>query len=305
LFFPDFCSFSELKPHDATTNPSLILLALKNPQYMHLLDDAIQYAKSHSHSHKKLKTAFDKLLVNFGVEILKIIPGKVSTEIDARLSYDTEGTIQRVHDLCQLYEELGINPKEKVLFKIASTWEGICAAEKLEKEGIRTNLTLLFSFCQAVACANAGVYLVSPFVGRILDYWKKETGKDYTPEEDPGVLSVIPIYNYFKKFGYSTFVMGASFRSKNEIIQLAGCDFLTISPPLLEELSKSNDPFPRKLDPESAKKLSIEKEYYDEKRFRWELGSDVCATHLLAAGIKKFADDGEKLEEMIRERLNK
>jgi transaldolase len=302
----DFSTFHELKPQDATTNPSLILNAAKMPQYQAIIDDAIHYAKSRENGNKQelMRTVLDKLAVNFGVEILKIIPGRVSTEIDARLSYDTQGTIDRCYNLFKMYEEVGINPREKVLFKIASTWEGIRAAEHLEKEGIHTNLTLLFSFCQAVTAADAGVTLISPFVGRILDFWKKETGKDYTPEEDPGVLSVTQIYNYYKKYDYKTIVMGASFRSKGEVLALAGCDYLTISPSLLSELKKSNDTFQRKLNPNDAKTLNIERVHFDEKSFRWALGGDPCATCKLAEGIKKFAEDTEKLEQFLKEKYD-
>lgn len=224
----------------------------------------------------------DKLAVTFGVEILKLVPGRVSTEIDARLSFDTAATVAKARQLAELYREVGIEPKERVYFKVASTWEGIKAAELLEKEGLRTNLTLLFSFCQAVACAEAGVALISPFVGRILDYWKKETGKEYTSEDDPGVVSVSSIYNYYKKYGYKTIVMGASFRNKGEILALTGCDYLTIAPKLLTELSASNDPVPVKLSAETAAALDIPRVHYDEKSFRWAFNEDPCAVTKLA-----------------------
>jgi len=302
----DFSSFTELKPQDATTNPSLIFNAAKMPQYHHIVRDAIDYAKSKASERREIITlTLDKLAVNFGLEILKIVPGRVSTEIDARLSYDTEASVQKALQLLALYEESGINPRERVLFKIASTWEGIKAGEILEKMGIHTNLTLLFSFAQAVACAEAGITLISPFVGRILDFWKKETGKDYTPEEDPGVISVTQIYNYYKKFGYHTIVMGASFRNKNEILQLAGCDYLTIAPTLLNELAKSNDVITRKLNPGNSESLNIERVTYDEKSFRWALGWDLCATYKVAEGIKKFSEDIEKLEQFISTELDK
>jgi len=234
----DFTSFKELKPQDATTNPSLILQAAQIDAYQPLIKTALDYAKSKSNKpEEQLTIAMDKLAVTFGNEILKIVPGRVSTELDARLSYDTQATVNKCYELFKLYEEIGVAPRERVLFKIAATWEGIKAAEKLEKEGIHTNLTLMFGFPQAVACADAGVTLVSPFVGRILDYWKKEKGvASFTLEEDPGVLSVTKIYNYYKKYDYKTIVMGASFRSKDQALALAGCDFLTIAPSLLKEM---------------------------------------------------------------------
>lgn len=256
------------------------------PEYKALVDSAIEWAKQRSDKlEEQVIHAMDKLAVTFGVEILKMVPGRVSTEIDARLSFDTEATIAKARHLTELYREVGIDAKERVYFKVASTWEGIKAAETLEKEGLHTNLTLLFNFAQAVACAEAGVTLISPFVGRILDYWKKETGKDYTPEEDPGVLSVTSIYNYFKKYGYKTIVMGASFRSKGEILALAGCDYLTISPKLLKELSDSNETVNVKLSAEKAASLDIPRVSYDEKSFRWEFNEDPCAVTKLAVRI--------------------
>jgi len=302
----DFSSFGELKPQDATTNPTLLLAAAKMEQYQHLLKDALDYARSKTDNvEEQLPIALDRLAINFGVEILNIVPGRVSTEIDARLSYDTEATVRRAKSLYRMYEEVGINPIERVLFKIASTWEGIKAAEILESEGIHTNLTLLFSLCQAIAAAESGVTLISPFVGRILDFWKKETGKDgYPPQEDPGVIFVTRVYHYYKKFGYDTIVMGASFRNKDEIVHLAGCDYLTIAPSLLKELSNSHDPLPRKLIPEESKNMEIVKlPKYDEKRFRWDLGMDPCGTSKLAEGIRRFAEDTEKLEQYIRQKL--
>jgi len=302
----DFASFELYKPQDAITNPSLILAASALPNYQHLVDQAIDYAKSKSDKlDERVTITMDKLAVNFGAEILKIIPGRVSTELDARLSYDTKGTLEKCHTLLKLYEEIGIEPRKRVLFKIASTWEGIKAAEQLEKEGIHTNLTLLFSFPQAVACAEAGVTLISPFVGRILDFWKKEKGvAGFPPTEDPGVKSVTQIYNYYKKYDYKTIVMGASFRSKDEITELAGCDFLTIAPSLLKALAESTEPVEKKLDAAKAKSLDIKKVQFDEKSFRWALGHDPCGTAKLAEGIVKFAEDIEKLEAKIREKLH-
>jgi len=302
----DFSAFPVFKPQDATTNPSLIYQAAQLPQYQELVNKSLEYAKSHGKNvDEQVCIAMDKLAVTFGSEILKIIPGRVSTELDARLSYDTQATIDKCHTLFKLYEEIGVNPKERVLFKIASTWEGIKAAEQLEKEGIHTNLTLLFSFPQAVACAEAGVFLISPFVGRILDFWKKERGVASIPApEDPGVLSVTQVYNYFKKYGYKTIVMGASFRSKEEILELAGCDYLTIAPPLLKSLDECKDPVVRKLDPEKVAHLNIPKVHFDEKKFRWEFGKDPCGTAKLAEGIVKFAEDIEKLEAVIRQKLS-
>jgi len=301
----DFSTFKELKPQDATTNPTLLLTAGKMEQYQHLLKDALDYARKRGKTvEEQLPIALDRLAINFGVEILKIIPGRVSTEIDARLSYDTEATVRRAKELFRMYEEVGINPRERVLFKIASTWEGIKAAEILESEGIHCNMTLIFSICQAVAAAESGVTLISPFVGRILDFWKKETGKEYSSQEDPGVLFVTNVYNYYKKFGYKTIVMGASFRNKGEIVDLAGCDYLTIAPSLLKELSNSHDPLPRKLMPQISQELNIPKlPKYDEKKFRWDLGIDPCGTSKLAEGIRRFAEDTEKLEQYITQKL--
>eukprot|EP01123_Difflugia_compressa_P004449 TRINITY_DN15868_c0_g1_i1.p1 TRINITY_DN15868_c0_g1~~TRINITY_DN15868_c0_g1_i1.p1 ORF type:complete len:352 (-),score=70.16 TRINITY_DN15868_c0_g1_i1:49-1026(-) len=302
----DFASFELYKPQDATTNPSLILQAAALPQYQPLIEQSLAYAKQHSKNlDEQVTIAMDKLAVTFGSEILKIIPGRVSTELDARLSYDTEGTVAKCHTLFQLYKEIGVDPQSRVLFKIASTWEGIKAAEKLEKEGIHTNLTLLFSFPQAVACAEAGVTLISPFVGRILDFWKKEKGVScYAPHQDPGVVSVTQIYNYYKKYGYKTIVMGASFRNKEEIVELSGCDFLTIAPSWLKALAESCEPLDKKLDAEKAKQMDIPKVTYDEKAFRYALGQDPCGTAKLAEGIVKFAEDIEKLECIIRGKLS-
>jgi len=301
----DFSSFNVLKPQDATTNPSLILAAASLPQYAQIVNEALEYAKSKKDKteQEQLSIAMDKLAVTFGVEILKIIPGRVSTELDARLSYDTQACLAKAHALLKMYEEVGIDPRKRVLFKIASTWEGIKAAEILEKEGIHCNLTLLFSFAQAVACAEAGITLISPFVGRILDYWKKEKGVEYKSNEDPGVLSVSQIYNYYKKYDYKTIVMGASFRNKDEILELAGCDYLTIAPKLLQELAQSTAPIVRKLDAAKAKELHPEKVTLDEKAFRWLHGKDPCGTAKLAEGIVKFAEDTEKLEQLIKAKL--
>jgi len=303
----DFESIAQYKPQDATTNPSLILAAAQKPQYAHLIEDAIKYAQAKDVSDAvKLDLATDKLLVNFGSEILKIVPGRVSTEVDARLSFNTEATIAKALALIKLYEENGVN-KDRVLIKIASTWEGIQAAHVLEtKHNIHCNLTLLFGFAQAVACAEAGVTLISPFVGRILDWYKKSTGEEYTSSTDPGVLSVSKIYNYYKKFGYNTIVMGASFRNTGEIEELAGCDFLTISPALLGSLQQDNKTLERKLSPDNAQSQSIEKVSYfnDEASFRWELNQDAMATEKLSEGIRNFAKDGVKLENMLKEKLS-
>eukprot|EP00028_Trichosphaerium_sp_Am-I-7-wt_P011294 CAMPEP_0168523902 /NCGR_PEP_ID=MMETSP0405-20121227/10289_1 /TAXON_ID=498012 /ORGANISM="Trichosphaerium sp, Strain Am-I-7 wt" /LENGTH=320 /DNA_ID=CAMNT_0008545923 /DNA_START=34 /DNA_END=993 /DNA_ORIENTATION=- len=300
----DFESFKDLKPQDATTNPSLIFKAAAQPEYQALFDKALDTARAQSKDlEEQVKISLDQLAVNFGVEILKIIPGRVSTEIDARLSYNTQGSIDKAMQLFKMYEAAGVDPKKRVLFKLASTWEGIKAAEHLEKQGIHTNMTLMFGFCQAVASAEVGATLVSPFVGRILDFWKKETGKTYTAEEDPGVLSVRSIYNYYKKYGYKTIVMGASFRSKEEILALAGCDYLTIAPKWLKAMAECTEPVPRHLSVEEAKKTSVEKMTFDEASFRWALGEDACATTKLAEGIRNFAKDTVKLEAIIRERL--
>lgn len=260
------------------------------PEYKPLLDAAIEFAKSRAKTvEEQLPIAMDKLAVIFGVEILKLVPGRVSTEIDARLSFDTAATIAKARYFTELYKEHGIDAKERVYFKVASTWEGIKAAEILEKEGLRTNLTLLFSFAQAVACAEAGVALISPFVGRILDYWKKETGKEYTAVEDPGVLSVQSIYNYYKKYGYKTIVMGASFRNKGEILELTGCDYLTIAPKLLKELADSSEPVEVRLSAEKAAALDIPRVTYDEKSFRFAFNEDPCAVTKLAVRCTHFS----------------
>ncbi|CAG8444994.1 3574_t:CDS:2 [Funneliformis caledonium] len=300
----DFETISQYKPQDATTNPSLILAATQKPNYVKLIESAVNYAKQKDESiDEKVEWAMDKLLINFGVEILKIIPGRVSTEVDARLSFDKEATIEKARRLIKLYEEAGIK-KERILIKVASTWEGIQAARQLEQEGIHCNLTLLFSFPQAVACAEAGVTLISPFVGRILDWYKKSTGKTYEAAEDPGVQSVTRIYNYYKNYDYKTIVMGASFRNTGEIEELAGCDFLTISPSLLHDLKEDKKTIARKLSPESAKATSEPKVTFDEKTFRWELNQDAMATEKLSEGIRKFAEDAVKLKVQLRKSLS-
>ncbi|KAG0262480.1 Transaldolase [Actinomortierella ambigua] len=302
----DFESIAQYKPTDATTNPSLILAAAQKPNYAPLIDDAIAYAKKNGGSlEDQTESALDKLLVNFGVEILKIVPGRVSTEVDARLSFNTEATIAKAKKIIGLYKDAGID-KKRVLIKIASTWEGIQAAKHLEAvEGIHCNLTLLFSFGQAVACADAKVTLISPFVGRILDWYKASTKKEYAKHEDPGVLSVTKIYNYYKQHGHKTIVMGASFRNTGEIEELAGCDYLTISPNLLEELSKTDKPLARKLAPEIATSTAPQypKVAFDEAAFRWELNEDAMATEKLSDGIRKFAADAVKLEVSLKAKL--
>lgn len=293
----DFAGLKAFAPQDATTNPSLILKAAGLPAYAHLLDKAIKDAPAGA----SVGTIIDRLLVAFGIEILKIVPGRVSSEVDARLSFDRDGSIAKAHEIVALYEKAGVD-RARVLIKIASTWEGIKAAEALQKEGINCNLTLLFSFAQAVACAEAGVKLISPFVGRILDWYKKNTGKDYAPAEDPGVKSVTEIYTYYKKFGYKTEVMGASFRNKGEILELAGCDLLTISPNLLAELAASTEPVARKLDPRKAAGANLSRVSFDEKTFRFALNEDAMATEKTAEGIRTFSADIVKLEKLIHEK---
>jgi len=298
----DFHSILKYKPQDATTNPSLLYSASSLPQYKNLVEDAINYGKENGKNrNEKISMAMDKLAVNFGIEILKIVPGRVSTEIDARLSFDTEGTIKKAKDIISLYNSIGID-RNRILLKIASTWEGIQAAKQLEKEGIHCNLTLLFSLIQAATCAEAKVTLISPFVGRITDYYKQRDKKEsYLPHEDPGVLSVKTIFNYFKYHGYKTIIMGASFRNKDQIIELAGCDYLTISPQLLEELTLSNMKIERKLDPHHPKE--IPKLNTDEKNFRWLLNEDEMANFKLSEGIRKFSGDIIKLENIIQKSI--
>ena len=299
----DFESMRAYKPQDATTNPSLILQAATKAEYAYILDKVLAERQgSGLTGHAQIEDVIDHVLVAFGLEILKIVPGRVSTETDARLSFDTEGSIAKGRQLIALYEAAGIS-RDRVLIKIASTWEGIRAAEVLEKEGIHCNLTLLFSMAQAIACAEAKVQLISPFVGRILDWWKAATKKEYAPAEDPGVLSVTEIFNYYKKFGYQTEVMGASFRNKGEITELAGCDLLTISPALLGELAASSEPLARKLDAETAKKLTRKQLHLDEKTFRYALNEDAMATEKTAQGIRSFAADIVKLEQFIAGKL--
>ncbi|KIM53441.1 hypothetical protein SCLCIDRAFT_1222755 [Scleroderma citrinum Foug A] len=304
----DFESIDEYKPQDATTNPSLILAAANKPAYARLIDAAVAYGKSKGGSvENQVNAAMDRLLVEFGKEILAIIPGRVSTEVDARLSFDKEGTKAKAKELISLYESVGIK-KERILIKIASTYEGIQAARELERDdGIHCNLTLLFGFGQAVACAEAGVTLISPFVGRILDYYKKTTGRNYEGDEDPGVISVKKIFNYYKQHGYKTIVMGASFRNIGEIKALAGVDFLTISPALLDELKNSTDPVPKRLDAQAAIKAEpMPKVSYidNESEFRWTLLQDEMAFDKLHEGIRKFAADGETLKKLLRSKVS-
>lgn len=297
----DIEAIKRYAPQDATTNPSLVLKAAQIPEYSPLIDDAIAWAKAQSKDlQQQLDDAGDKLAVNIGVEILKYVPGRISTEVDARLSFDKAGSIAKAHKLVKLYQDAGID-KSRILIKLASTWEGICAARELEADGINCNLTLLFSFAQARACAEAGVYLISPFVGRILDWYKKETGKEYTASEDPGVVSVTDIYNYYKRHGYKTVVMGASFRNTGEIIELAGCDRLTIGPALLEELANSEQLISAKLT--DTTEVVAPDAMMSEAEFRWELNQDAMAVEKLAEGIRNFAVDQGKLEDMLQQRL--
>jgi transaldolase len=289
----DFESMKAYQPQDATTNPSLIYKAVQQDAYRPLLDQAIE-----DHGDKGTEAVMDALLIQFGLKILEIVPGRVSTEVDARLSFDTEGTKAKARHLIGLYEQAGIS-KERILIKIASTWEGIQAAKELETEGIACNLTLLFSFAQAVACAEAKVQLISPFVGRIYDWYKKENDREYTGSADPGVQSVEKIYTYYKKFGYETEVMGASFRNSGQILALAGCDLLTISPNLLQELQDAEGDVVEVLDPEKAKAVDLEKVELSEARFRFDHNSDPMAVEKLGQGIRSFTADTLKLEQMI------
>ena len=287
------------RPTDATTNPSLILKASEIVEYKPLIEEAIQHGKSKKGG-RSLDLIITKVFVNFGVEILKHIPGRVSTEVDARLSFDVEGSLKKAHEYIALYKEAGIE-KERILIKLASTWEGVLAASQLEKEGIHCNMTLMFGLGQAVACAEAGATLISPFVGRILDWYKKAEGKESYPyDEDPGVLSVTSIFNYYKKFGCKTQIMGASFRNVDEVLELAGCDLLTIAPKLLKELTESEGAVPQKLCADKAKKMDIEKITVDEKTFRWMLNDEAMATEKLAEGIRNFSKDTVKLEKLIQ-----
>lgn len=289
----DFNAMRAYAPRDATTNPTLILKAAQKPEYRALLVQTVA-----EHAHEPVTGVCDRLLVRFGREILSIVPGRVSTEVDARLSFDVEATLARARRLVGLYEDAGVD-RERVLVKVASTWEGIRAAEVLEREGIRCNLTLLFSFAQAVACADAGVTLVSPFVGRIFDWYRKRDGVDFAPDDDPGVQSVRRIYGYFKKFGYPTEVMGASFRNTGQVLALAGCDLLTISPELLGQLRDSTQQVERRLDAARAREEPVERVRFDEKQFRWAHNEDAMATEKLAEGIRQFAADVLKLEALV------
>ncbi|KAF1931922.1 transaldolase 1 [Didymella exigua CBS 183.55] len=302
----DFATIDKYKPQDATTNPSLILAASKKPEYAKLIDAAVAWGKNHGDNiEDQVDATLDNLLVQFGKEILNVVPGKVSTEVDARFSFDTKASVNKALRIIDLYKEQGIG-KERILIKIASTWEGIKAAEILQRDhGINTNLTLMFSLVQAIAAAEAGAFLISPFVGRILDWYKAATKKDYTKEEDPGVQSVGSIYNYYKKFGYKTIVMGASFRSVGEVTELAGCDYLTIAPNLLEQLYNSTDSVPKKLDASNASSLDIERKSYinDEAAFRFYFNEDQMATEKLREGISKFAADAVTLKDILRKKI--
>jgi transaldolase len=294
----DIEAIARHRPQDATTNPSLLFYAAQMPVYRHLVEEATELALERRGSHEETAEEFiDRLFVLFGCEILKVVPGRVSTEVAARLSFDTEATITKARKLISFYEKAGVS-RERVLIKIASTWEGIRAAEQLEKEGIHCNLTLLFSFAQAVACAEAGVTLISPFVGRIYDWYKKEHGgAEISPDQDPGVASVARIYNYYKKYGYKTQVMGASFRNVTQIVRLAGSDLLTISPELLDQLERTDGVVDRVLDPLKAKQSKEERLHLDEKTFRWMHNEDAMATEKLAEGIRKFNSDATHLQE--------
>ncbi|HLI85080.1 MAG TPA: transaldolase [Bryobacteraceae bacterium] len=294
----DIEAIARHRPQDATTNPSLLYHAAQMPRYRHFVEESSDVAAGRDGSQAQMAEEFmDRLSVLFGCEILKVIPGRVSTEVPANLSFDTEATIAKARKLISLYEQKGVS-RERILIKVGSTWEGIRAAERLEKEGIHCNLTLLFSFAQAVACAEAGVTLISPFVGRIYDWYKKEHGgAEIPPDQDPGVASVTRIYNYYKKFDYKTQVMGASFRNTNQIIRLAGCDLLTISPDLLDQLTRTEGTLERALDPDKAKASVGERLHVDEKTFRWMLNEDAMATEKLAEGIRKFWSDARRLAE--------
>ena len=299
----DFATIKQFAPQDATTNPSLIFKAAQMPEYQFLVDKAIADNRAKFSGDELLANVLDDLLVLFGTEILKIVPGRVSTETDANMSFDTEALVAKGRKFIELYKGQGI-PRERVLIKIASTWEGIRAAEILQREGINCNLTLLFSLAQAVACAEAKVRLISPFVGRIMDWYKAKEKKEFAPAEDPGVLSVKEIYSYYKKFGYATQVMGASFRNVGEIQELAGCDLLTISPQLLGELQKSSAPLTRKLSPEMARDSRIEKLPLDEKKFRWLLNENAMATEKTSEGIRLFNADAQKLAGLVAAKLH-
>lgn len=296
----DFASIKEYQPRDATTNPSLIAKAAGMDEYQELVDATIAQARAEARTTQDfLELAMDKLFVAFGVEILKIVPGRVSTEVDARLSFDVQGSVDKARTLIKLYEQAGVD-RERILVKLATTWEGVMAAKILARDNINCNMTLLFSFAQAVACAEAGVKLISPFVGRIMDWHKKHEGREaYAPQDDPGVHSVTRIYNYYKRHGYDTEIMGASFRNHGEILELAGCDLLTISPGLLKELQSAQGEVRPKLDPETARKSGEDMISLDEKGFRWMLNEDQMATEKLAEGIRLFAADVVKLERLV------
>jgi transaldolase len=296
----DIDSIARVKPQDATTNPSLLFQAAQNPAYRPLVDDALAFGmKARGDRAAKAEALMEKLSVNFGCEILKHVRGRVSTEVDAGLSFDVDGTLAKARRLIELYQQAGV-PRERVLIKVASTWAGIKAAEKLEREGIHCNLTLLFSFAQGVACADAGVTLISPFVGRIYDWYRKERKvEDIAPADDPGVQSVARIYDYYKKFGYKTQVMGASFRKVEQIVWLAGCDLLTIAPDLLDKMARTEGEVTRRLTVEAAKSGSVEKIALDEKTFRWLHNEDAMATEKLADGIRRFHADARKLEDYV------
>ncbi len=300
----DFDSIKEYRPTDATTNPSLVYAAAQLPRYRNLVDEAVDYGMARADTlSARTSLVLDRLAVLFGRKILAIVPGRVSTEVDARLSFDTEGTIRKAGELIKMYEEFGID-RGRILIKVASTWEGIRAAEALEKEGIHCNLTLMFSFAQAVACAEAGVTLISPFVGRITDWYKAHEGVDgYAPEEDPGVKSVRKIFYYYKHHGYKTQIMGASFRNVGQILGLAGCDLLTISPKFLAELESAEGVVLRQLDPERAREMEMEKYHLTEKDMRWMHNEDPMAVEKLAEGIRNFTKDLRRLEEYVRRRL--
>jgi transaldolase len=302
----DVESIRKLCPTDATTNPSLIYAASQMPEYASLVENAVAYGKSTGWSDASiLSHSMDQICINFGREILSIIPGRVSIEVDARLSFDTGASIEKAHQLITLFETAGID-RERILIKLASTWESIQAARELEAEGIHCNMTLMFSLAQAVACAEAGATLVSPFVGRILDWHKKNLGVEgFKPSEDPGVISVTQIYNYFKKFDHKTVVMGASFRNVDEILELAGCDLLTIAPKFLKLLSKTEGEVPRKLEPEKAQWQNIKRLPMDEKHFRWNMNEDAMATEKLAEGIRNFTVDLLKLEDQVQKLIVK
>jgi len=299
----DFGLIKQYEPEDATTNPSLIFKALQKEEYAAILDEVVADVRGRGlDDAAALSAVLDEVIVRFGLEILKLVPGRVSTEVDARLSFDTAATVAKARELIAMYEGAGIS-RDRVLIKIASTWEGIQAAKELQQDGINCNMTLLFSLCQAVMCAEVGAKLISPFVGRILDWYKASTGQDYSSDQDPGVVSVKEIYNYYKKFGYETEVMGASFRNTGEILELAGCDLLTISPGLLGDLQAASVEVPRKLDPELAAAQDLQKVTYTESSFRFALNEDAMATEKLSEGIRVFSADISKLEEIVRQKL--